>query len=209
MQLGRQHWKSKCTNLLDSRNVFFHSSEFYNQVISAFEIMLRWYLQGCQVPQILYSCTQDFLCCLMVPNRRSGMSHLSTCISFLFSTFSFCQSPVFISSSYISVMSSPHPISSLSSSHFLPSYTFTPTSPFLIPWCPSLLCSASFGPTCFWINHIISISPRGKSPTLLLTSSGINAGEGYEILRMDSQATWRRYRGRSKCILYIRFLQPG
>lgn len=76
-------------------------------------------------------------------------------------------------------MFSPHPISSLISCS-----TF--------PFCPFLSCVLLLpAHRLSGVNHSISISPRGKSPLLLLTSSGINAGclrrvGDAELPRLDS-----------------------
>lgn len=108
------------------------------------------------------------------------------------------------------VLTSPRP----TSSHALPS-NFPP--PPLTP--PSIHCSILPLHSCVLpllahhlsgVNHSISISPRGKSPLLLLTSSGINAGcqrrvGDSELPRVDCQVAWERIqRGRSRYIIYIR-----
>lgn len=111
----------------------------------------------------------------------------------------------------VRVMSSPHlalhllmlypPIFSLLHWHHPPSTAPSSPSSCVLP----LLAHCLSG-----VNHSISISPRGKSPLLLLTSSGINAGcqrrvGDSELPRVDSQVAWERIqRGRSRYIIYIR-----
>lgn len=111
----------------------------------------------------------------------------------------------------VRAMSSPHlalhllmlypPIFSLLHRHHPPSTAPSSPSSCVLP----LLAHCLSG-----VNHSISISPRGKSPLLLLTSSGINAGcqrrvGDSELPRVDSQVAWERIqRGRSRYIIYIR-----
>lgn len=137
------------------------------------------------------------------------MSHLSTYIcSFIFIVFHHMikkeiKKNVHLLSTLPSVraVSSPHlalhllmlypPIFSLLHRHHPPS---TAPPPSVLP----LLAHRLSG-----VNHGISISPQGKSPLLLLTSSGINAGcqrrvGDSELPRVDSQVAWERIqRGRS------------
>ena len=135
------------------------------------------------------------------------MSHLSTYIcSFIFIVFHHMMKKeikknVHLLSTFSkgSVLTSPRP----TSSHALPSNILPPppTSPSI--HCPPPSVLPLLAHRLSGVNHSISISPQGKSPLLLLTSSGINAGcqrrvGDSELPRVDSQVAWERIqRGRS------------